>query len=364
MLDRLLTLVTKELQALLRNRQGRMLLIAPVLMETLMFPFAATLEVTNSTLAVLNQDGAAESIELVQRLACTAAFPNVLIVGSDRELTRAIDEQKALVAIRFPADFSRLVTRGQPASIQVIVDGRRSNSAQIAYAYVERIVDDYVAEKTGIAMTNVEVMTMYNPNVEFRWHVLPSLVATITAIGCLIVSGLSVAREREEGTFDQLLVSPLTPAVILAGKALPGIMVALAQGTIVAAAAIWLYGVPFSGSVLVLYIGILSYGLALVGVGLFISSISSTQQQAFLGVFAFVSPAIMLSGLVAPVENMPWALRMVSHANPLTHFIVNLKGVFLKGYGLAEAWPNLWPQLLIAVITLVMAYWMFRRHIA
>jgi ABC-2 type transport system permease protein len=194
--------------------------------------------------------------------------------------------------------------------------------------------------------------------------VLPSLVAIIITIGCLMVTALSVAREREEGTFDQLLVSPLTPAYIMAGKAVPGVLVALVQGGIIVSIAIVGFGLPLTGSLPLLLVGLTSYGLALAGVGLFISSISSTQQQAFLGVFAFMVPAVNLSGYVAPIENMPLFFKVLAYMNPLTYCISLIKGVFLKSFGFMEAWPDLLPLFIISFATLSLALYMFRRHIA
>jgi ABC-2 type transport system permease protein len=248
--------------------------------------------------------------------------------------------------------------------VQVLLDGRRSNSGQIAAGYASQVFQDYGAEHGAKAASTLNVRNLYNPNLEFKWHVLPSLVAIITTIGCLIVTALSVAREREEGTFDQLLVSPLTPAYIMAGKAVPGVFIAVAQGSFIAVAAAWAYGVPFTGSVPLLLTGMVFYGLALAGVGLFISSISENQQQAFLGVFAFMAPAVMLSGYVAPIENMPRFFQWVAVCDPLSYFIPILKGCFLKDFGFRDAWHLLWPLLAIALVTLSTALRLFRRHIA
>ncbi|WP_312793913.1 ABC transporter permease, partial [Tianweitania sp.] len=188
---------------------------------------------------------------------------------------------------------------------------------------------------------------------------LPSLVAIIATVGCLLVTSLSLAREREEGTFDQLLVTPLTPAYIMLGKAVPGILVAMAQGGIISLAAVWLYGVPFTGTVWLLMLATFAYALALSGVGLLLSAISNSQQQAFLGVFCFMVPSVVLSGYLAPVENMPTVLRWISAINPLTHFIEMAKGIFLKSYGLAETQTSLLALLAIAVVTLLVAHWVF-----
>lgn len=365
---RLWTLILKELQGLWRDPQSRKLLIAPLLVQLLIFPFAVTLEVKNTTLAVYNQDGGAASIELIHRLSQARAFPRVLMVSSDGALREVIDEQKAMLAVRFPPDFSRKLESGQGAELQAIIDGRRSNSAQIAYSYAQQIVATYAAERQlqrgQHPVSVLTVKNLYNPNLEYRWFVLPSLVAIITTIGALIVTALSLAREREEGTFDQLLVSPLTPGLIMIGKAVPGLIVSSAQASVITAAAVLCYGVPFTGALWLLYLSIFCYGLSLVGVGLMISSVCATQQQAFLGMFSFVVPAVVLSGFMAPVENMPPLLRMLSAVDPLRHFIVIVKGVFLKGFTLDTVWSSLWPLLLIALVTMLVAYGLFRRRVA
>ena len=364
MLQRLYRLVIKELLAILGSTQGRSMLIMPVILQTLLFPFAATLEVKNATLLIFNQDSGQASQELIARLARTASFPHVTMAYTEQQMAEAINAQTALVAVRFGPDFSRQLKAMQTPSVQIVLDGRRSNSGQIASGYISAIIQGYLQEQSGGQLSLPEVRNVYNPNIEYRWHLLPSLVVIITTIGCLMVTALSVAREREEGTFDQLLVSPLTPAYIMAGKAIPGILISLLQGSFIALVACWGYGVPFTGSILMLFAAMLSYGLALAGVGLFISSIASTQQQAFLGVFAFMVPATMVSGYVAPVENMPQVLQWLAIINPMSYCIPILKGVFLKSYQWADCWPRLWPMLLIAAVNLNVALRMFRRHVA
>lgn len=364
MFRRLIALIRKELQIVVGDRKTLRMLIAPVILQTILFPFAATMEVRNATLAVLDQDAGPASTEIVQRLARTSAFSRVLPVRSEAELRERVDAEDALIAIAFPQDFSRRVAAGQSAPVQLILDGRRSNSAQIAGGYATQVIAGFAAERGGGGASAVTVRHLHNPNLHSAWHVLPSFVAIITTIGCLFVAGLSVAREREEGTFDQLLVSPLTPAYIMVGKAVPGVLVAFLQGLFIAAAARFGFGVPFTGSLPALLLGILLYGIALSGIGLYISSVCMNQQQAFFGVFAFMSPAVLLSGYVSPIENMPWVLRAIAQANPLTHVILIAKGTFLKGWGLLDALPHLWPLAAVAVCTLSAALVLFRRHIA
>jgi ABC-2 type transport system permease protein len=368
MLDRLFPLVLKELQLAFREPQTRRLLLMPVILQLAVFPFAASLEVKNAALAILNEDGGAASVDIVERLARTEAFPDISMVHSQAELRASIDAQRALLALELPADFSRRVESAQPAQVLAVVDGRRSNSGQIAFGYASSIVDAYAAERGAAVgqapVSRIEVRNWYNPNLEYRWFMLPVLVAIITTLGSLIVTALSIAREREQGTFDQLLVSPLTPAYIMAGKTIPALLIAMLQGTLVAGAAVFVYHVPFHGSLLLLYACMACYGLSLAGIGLFISSLCETQQQAFLGVFTFMVPAVTLSGFMAPTENMPFVMQIVSAVDPLSHFVVIVKGIFLKGYGPALVLENLWPLILIATATMSAAYWMFRRRVA
>jgi ABC-2 type transport system permease protein len=367
MFRRILTLILKELQAILRDPKGRLLLIMPVILQVALFPFAATLEVNNTTLAIYNQDSGAHSIELIQRLAHTKAFSKLIVLHHTDEVRAAIDNQKALVVVSFPSDFSRKIASGQTATLQTIFDGRRSNASQIVAGYIQNIVTNYandlrIQNGNTSTISTVTVRNWFNPNLEYRWFILPSLIALITTLGCLVVTAMSVAREREQGTFEQLLVSPMTPGYIMLGKMIPAILTAAMQATIILLAAIFIYQIPFRGSALLLYFCLFYYGISLSGIGLFISSICTTQQQAFLGVFGFIMPSILLSGFVSPIENIPEPLRSLTWLNPVRHFIVISKGIYLKGFDLSLAWDNLWPLLVIAMLTLSIAYIMFNRY--
>jgi ABC-2 type transport system permease protein len=367
-MHRIITLVIKELQALLRDPQGRVLLVAPVVLQLAIFSFAATLEVKNNTLAVYNQDAGAESVELIQRFSRAQAFTEMLFVSSEEQLRRVINEQRALLVLRFPADFSRSVVSRRPATIQAILDGRRSNSAQIALGYIRQILEGYLADGEGksrvAAVAEITVRHWFNPNLDYVRHIIPSLVAIITTISTLVVTALSVAREREQGTFDQLLVSPLTPGMIIVGKTIPAFFVAAFQATIIVTAGVVIFRIPFQGSIILLYGSMVFYILAVAGFGLLISSICSTQQQAFLGAFSFLMPGVLLSGFPSPVENMPAWLQAIDWFNPLRHFIVIVKGVFLKDVGPAILSQNVWPLVVIAVLTMTSANWMFRRRLS
>ncbi|MBW7983700.1 ABC transporter permease [Enterobacillus tribolii] len=368
MFHRLLTLIIKELQSLLRDPQTRVILVAPVLFQVLLFPFAATLEVTNATIAVYSEDNGPASVELTQRFARAKAFSHVLQLRSPQEVQPTIDNQRALLLIRFPANFSRDLLNGQSAPLQIILDGRNSNSAQIAANYVQEIVRDYQQELVrGQPQPNnsqLVIRNWYNPNLDYKWFVVPSLIAMITTIGVLIVTSLSVAREREQGTLEQLLVSPLNTGQIFIGKAVPAMIVATFQATIVLLIGIFGYQIPFAGSLPLFYFAMLIYGLSLVGFGLLISSLCATQQQAFIGAFVFMMPAILLSGYVSPVENMPVWLQHLTWINPIRHFTDITKELYLKDVSFAIVWRSLWPLLAITLSTGSLAYAMFRRKIA
>lgn len=364
-LIRLAALIRKELAAVLGDKQSLRLLIMPVILQVLLFPFAATLEVKNNTLGIVDEDGGALSAEITQRLTQTPAFSKVVRLTSEAQARAWIDDQRALLVLRFGPRFSRAGAVGEAAPIQVLLDGRRSNSAQIAMAYVQEVLLDVPpARGARLAAPGLVVRHWYNPNLEYFRFILPSLVAIITTLSALVVTAMSVAREREQGTLEQLLVSPLTPPLIFLGKAAPALVVAAVQATIILCAAVFGYGVAFRGSLPLLYGCMVAYVAALVGIGLFISSLCATQQQAFLGVFFFIMPAILLSGYVSPIDNMPRWLQVATWANPIRHFIVIAKSVYLKAAELQDFSANVLALLLIGAVTSSAALWIFHRRLS
>lgn len=368
-LMRIRSLIIKELQTLMGDPQSRNLLFLPVILEIALFPFAITLDVQNNTLAILNLDSGQASVELVERFSRAEAFTHFILLDSEKAMRSTIDNQDALIVLYFPADFSRNIAAGKTSSLQAIVDGRRSNSGQIALGYILSIVQEYNGELLLAApgqhiLSKVVVRNWFNPNLNYKYFTLPSLVAIITTISVLIVTALSIAREREQGTFEQLLVSPLTPGMIMVGKTIPAILVAMIQGTMILLAAIFIYNIPFNGSLVLLYVSMTFYALSLAGFGLLISSVCATQQQAFLGMFSFMMPATLLSGYASPVDNMPRWLQVATFINPLKHFLIIVKGIFLKDVPVSFVLEHAWPLVLIAIVTLTSANWIFRRKIA
>ena len=367
---RMVTIVRKELLVLLCNRVSRMLIIVPPLVQIVIFGWAATMEVRNVDVAVLDHDNGRWSREIVHRLEGSPTFRSVRFLPSEQRIRPVLEGQEALFILTFDQEFSRRVERGESAEMQVILDGRRSNAAQIAAYYLSRIVEGMAvdtplgraAATAAAPRLDVRMRCWFNPNLEFQWFFLPNLIGMLSLILGLVVTGLSVAREREVGTFDQLLVSPATPTEIALAKLAPGCIVGLVHGTIFLLITVFGFGVPFTGSVVLLYLAMLVFAVASGGVGLMVSSLSVTQQQAFLGAFTVGVPCILISGAVTPIINMPIFLQHASQLNPLRHFTVISQGVFLKDITFAAAAVSLGKITLISLAAVSVAVWMFKRR--
>ncbi len=365
MIWRLLTLIMKEFQAVWRDKKGRYVLIVPPIIQTLLFGYAATMEVKDVTIAICNRDGGRYGWELCERVRSSSSFHNVLFLSGEEEIQPAVDNRQALLALTIPQDFTTCLLGGRPAQLQVILDGRKSNSAQIAASYLSTICLRLQTEVAGNHSNGIAVIarSWFNPNKDYQWFTVPGLIGIIMALEVMLLTGLSVARERELGTFEQLQVSPLTPGEIILGKTVPAVLIGMAEGTLVVFLAVLLFQVPLRGSVPLLYLGMFIYVLAMTGVGLFVSAIVQTQQQALLGTFVVLMPTILLSGFMSPVENMPHWLQIATMWNPLRYFLIIVKGIFLKDLSLLAVLQAAVPMLLIAVITLGVSVWSFRRRL-
>ncbi|MBO0765467.1 MAG: ABC transporter permease [Hyphomicrobiaceae bacterium] len=363
---RLSALIIKELLAAFRDPRARMALVAPPLIQLFLFAYAATLEVSNVPIGVLNQDWGITSDQLISRFERASAFSEVRRYASPSEAKAAIDRQEVMIVVHIGQDFSRNLAAGQPASVQLLLDGRKSNSAQLVNGYVGTIVrqfsEDFTQDRAG-APSEIVDRSWYNPNREYRTAMVPTLIGILSMIMVLTVVGMSVARERELGTFEQLLVSPLQPLEIVVGKAVPGLIVGLAQGTVITLIVRYGFGIPMAGSPLALFTGLVVFLLAVIGVALFISSLVANQQQAMMGIMVYMMPSMLLSGFASPVQNMPTWLQPVAMVSPLTHFMVIMRGVFLRDMPFWLVARQIWPMALIAVVTITAAAWLFRRRV-
>jgi len=368
MWQRIYFLIYKEILAVWRDKKSRMVLILPPLAQLFVFSFAATLDVKNVTMGVLNRDHGKESFELVQRFKGAPAFTNIHYLPSVESITPYIDNQEGLMVLSIDEQFSRNLNAGKPATIQLIMDGRKSNTTQIVAGYANTIISQYNKDFAADAgakqqQTVIVPRNWYNPNLLYYWFNVPSLSGILTLLVALIIIALSVSRERELGTFDQLLVSPLLPVEIMIGKTIPAIILAMLEGSVIILFAIIFFQIPFTGSIFLLYMNMFVFVTAVVGAGLFISALCNTQQQAILGTYMFMSPAVLLSGFATPIENMPHWLQMVTYLNPLRYYLIVAKGVFLKAMPFDIVWANTWPLAVIAVINLAGSTWFFRRRL-
>ena len=362
MIGRLLALIKKEFLAIRNDKKSLFVVIVPPMIQVLIFSFAATLEVKHVELAVLDKDGSAQSRELIRTFAGSAYVHRVMRARSYADVQTLIDRQRALMVVVIPDGFAAQLGTSRSA-IQVILDGRRANTAQIALGYLNQMVQTFSAAQGIRAPVSLTPRNFYNANLDnFLW-IVPHLFGSITMVVAMILTALSIARERELGTLDQVLVSPLRPLEILLGKLLPALLISVVEATVILIAALLFFGAPLVGSPGLLYLGVIAFLFSISGVGLFISTISRTQQQAILGAFVFLLPSFLLSGFATPVRNMPEWLQPFTDIIPLKYFLQLIKGVMLKGIGPAETWPLIWPMLGLGVVFMLVAVTVFRRSV-
>ena len=357
----LLALMKKEFLAIWSDKKSRTIIIIPPMMQLFIFSFAVTLEVKNIDIAVLDRDNSTKSQEIIRNLTYSNSFTNIYRLESQEEIKEYIDTQKAILVISIPQNFAQKISKNEEVSIQIIGDGRKSNSAQIAQSYVQTAISKVVNLQ---AINNTIVSrNLYNPNLDNFWWILPNLMGSLSMLVALLLTALSVARERELGTFEQLLVAPLSSTILIIGKTIPPLLISMIEASIIFFMAIVFFKVPFVGSILILYLGLLAFLFSIVGIGLFISSISSTQQQGILGAFVLMVPYILMSGFATPVENMPQWLIPFTDIISLKYFLILLKGVFLKDITFDMAIALIVPMLALGFVSLLFASWMFRKKI-
>lgn len=366
---RIRSLIVKEFLALMRDPRGRIVLIVPPVLQLVIFTYAATLEVHNADIMVLDRDTGHWSEELIRRIeGASSTFRDIYRADRPEDIREAIDRERVIAAVEIGPTFSRDIEAGRAADIAFILDGRRSNASQIVASYLTQIVGALSQETpAGRRLAPVTASTVprnwFNPNLEFRWFMVPNLVASIALLMGILVTALSVARERELGTFDQLIVSPLRTHEILIGKLTPPMLIGLFHVTLFVLAAHFLFAIPLRGHVVYLYVSAFFYLLSVIGIGLFISSLSTTQQQAILGAFLFMVPAMLLSGFATPIENMPAWLQPVTYLNPLRYFLIVIRGVFLKDMAFVEVVRQTMPLALISIVTLGLSAKLFRSRL-
>jgi pyoluteorin transport system permease protein len=364
---RIVALTRKELLAVLKDRRARLSLLIPPMVQALIFGYAATYDLNRVPYALLDEDHSVASRELVAGLDGSGAFQRVADLSNGAQIAPEIDSGRALLVLHIRQDFQRQLLDGKQPAVQVIADGRNSNTAGTAMGYVSGIIGRFNARWRadhggGAAPLQLIERAWFNPNLETRWYMIPGMIGTLTLIQCMMLTVMSVAREREEGTFDQLLVTPFRPGEIMVGKALPSMIVGMIQASgVLVIAQLW-FRIPFAGHYIVLFTGLLLFLLAAVGIGLLLSSIASTMQQAMLYSMLFIMPFSLLSGFTTPLSGMPGALQDFTLINPLRFAIDITRRVYLQGAGMRLLLPDLWPLAVMAVITLSAASWVYRHR--
>lgn len=354
-------LCQKELLSLFKDPRMRVQLIMPVIIEGFLFGYAANYNIEEVPYAVVDASGTSSSRDFLAHIAQSPTFSCVAICGNVAEIGPLIDAGDILAAVIIPQDFEKQLLHGGQAPVQVITDGRNPMIASMATNYITHIAADWSAAE-GFAQppVTIETRTWFNPNQLSRWTFLPSFLAMIAFVQVMFLAGLSIAKEREQGTFDQLLVTPLSPAEILIGKATPPVLVGLFQAAMVFLIARYWFEVPFAGNLFTLFLTLLIFMVSTTGLGLSISSVAKNMQQVLVYLLVLMIPMVLLSGLVTPVDNMPAFLQAVTYADPMRFVIDAVRRIYLEGASLGEIAWDFVPMLAVAAVTMPLAGWLFR----
>lgn len=360
--SRIWAMAVKELSVALLDRRARMTLIASPILQLALFGLATTLEVTNIDVGYVNRDAGVVSERFLAGLGGSPNFRQVRPYADVAALSGAVERREVIAGLVLPGDLSRTVATGGTGEIGVVLDGRRINSAQIVASYLGEIASVTGAELRPLPRSppGVIVTNRYNPNLDYRWFTMPSMIMVIVTVLVLSVSLHAVARERELGTYDTMMILPLTRLEILVGKITPAFFVGVVNSTLFVALIPLLYGVPLRGSLLLLFLAIAVFAMAMTGIGLVISCLTRTQQQAFLGGFLVIVPLILLSGYASPVDNMPGWLQVIALVDPLYHMLIVSKGLFLKDLPATVVLPHVLAMAALAIVTLGAASALFR----
>jgi drug efflux transport system permease protein len=360
MLERIGVILQKEFRQAFRDPRMRILLFLPPLVQLILFGYAVNLDVENTRMAWMDQDRTPESRELLAAFQGSIRFQVVAAPRRDDDVRRLMDGGKVQLVIRVLPGFARDLARGRTVPIQVLVDGTNSNTASLVRGYADQIIYDFSAKALDNQMEQRIVTKVdgspasreipglearsrvwFNPDLESRNYFVPGVVANIIFTVTLMLTALAIVREKEIGTMEQLMVTPIRPLELMIGKMLPFAVVGLVDVVLITSAAVLIFRIPFRGSAWLLMGCSILLLLTSLGAGLFMSTISQTQQQAVMASFFFALPVFMLSGFAFPIRNMPVVVQYLTYLNPLRYFVEIVRGIFLKGTGLAVLWPQM-----------------------
>ena len=381
---RIREIIRKEFRQALREPRMRAMLIVPPLLQTIIFGFAVNLDVENSRLAFMDLDRTPSSRELRAAFSASRRFVLVAEAESEAQVRDLLDRGEAQAVVRVPAGFARDLARGHTAAVQILVDGANSNTASIIAGYATQIVSGYSARvmlqqqqarlvgrsvaaggPIRLTLPGLEPRTRvwFNPELRSRNYFVPGIVVTIITLVTLMLTAMAIVREKEIGTMEQLMVTPIRPLELMLGKTLPFALAGLFEVILITVMALVVFHIPFRGSVLLLLGCTCIFLLTTVGAGLFLSTISRTQQQAIMASFFFFLPAFMLSGFIFPIRNMPLPIQYLSYLNPLRYFIEIVRGIFLKGVDASVLWPQMLILLAYGVTVLTLSALRFHKRL-
>jgi ABC-2 type transport system permease protein len=362
-------MLRKELRQLFRDPKTKRIMFLSPILQLVLFGYAVNTDVHNAKLFVVDLDRTSESRALVDAFTAGGYFRVAGRSDSPSDMLRALDAGRAVVGLEIPHGFAADMGARRGARVQVLVDGTSSNTAVVAQGYATRIVRQFgmraAASDVSALGAGVDLRTRawYNPDLQSRVYNIPAVIGTILMIMSLLLTALAVVREREIGTLEQLMVSPLTPAELMLGKTLPVALIALVDLALITGVAVLWFGIPLTGSIFDLLLASTVYIIAALGFGLLISTSSNTQQEAFMLMFLFFLPAVVLSGFMYPVDTMPWFFQQLTLLNPVRHFLEIVRGIFLKGIGPRELWLQYAFLLVTAVSAWSLATWKFARSV-
>ncbi|MCJ7704654.1 MAG: ABC transporter permease [Desulfobacterales bacterium] len=375
MFKRVRFLFVKELIQVLRDKRLRITLIFPPIFQLIVFGYAANLDVKNIATAIRDLDQSVDSRDLAARFGSSKYFKIVSHPQTPKEIEALIKKGEITISLEIPSGFSRKLKKGDTAALQIIVDGTESNTAMIALGYVSRILSEYSTEmivkrlnREGMkdfeeAGVELEHRVWFNPNLESRYFYVPGVIATIAFLLPMILTAQAIVREREMGTLEQIMVTPIRSWELVLGKTLPFALIGFIDVVMIALIGVFWFEVPLRGNPLVLLLGSLLFLMSSLGIGLFISTISTTQQQAQISTFFFMNPAFILSGFAFPLENMPQWLQYLTYINPLRYFLVIIRGTFLKGVGLEVLWPQMLALAVLGGLMITLSSMRFRKRL-
>ena len=372
-IERLLCVIKKEFIQIFRNSKMRAIVLVMPLLQSMVFGYAVTTDVKHVDTAVYDQAQTPESRDLIDRFIHSGYFSVKKVIRSDQEMDEVIDRGEVAAILRVPPDFSGKLATGTTAAIQIVVDGTDSNTAGVVLNYAGSIIRNDAVEilrkRTGGAGretigVNLQTRAWFNANLTSRNFYVPGVIASIVMLVTLLLTSMSVVREKEMGTMEQIVVTPITSAEFILGKTMPSIILGFINMIFVTLISVFWFDIPVRGNMVTLLVANGFYLMTTIGTGLYISTISATQQQAMMSAFFFYLPAVLLSGFMFPIANMPEAVQVFTYLNPLRYFLIIIRGIFLKGVGVAVLWPQMLALLILGSLVLTLAVKRFHKNIA